>query len=219
MCIRDRCRLIAPDNVDAILGAADIDYLHATGKDELEPGGRQQYLKAALASYEAAAEVLERTGGGLSTLRFEDIPDGVQPPYDRREYNRSVVELRRSLRIRRFEALLQAAKTRSLLGDAREAMLILRRAASELGLEPTDRSKKLEAEVRSFLGLLYEGAGENLLALREYRKVIRDIDPNHEACKKAVDRLKRTAGVAEAPDSGASRGSGESPRKPASRKN
>ena len=213
-----QCRLIAPENVDAIMGAADIDYLHATGKDGVQPEARQQYLKAALASYEAAAEVLQRKGGDLSTLRFEDIPQGAEPPFDRREYNRSVVELRRALRIRRYEALLQAAKARSLLGDAREAMLILRRAAADLGLEPTDRSKKLEAEVRSFLGLLYEGAGENLLALKEYRKVIRDIDPANEACKKAVDRLRRTAGVVEAPDSGTPQRSGDSPRKQGSRK-
>lgn len=213
-----QCRLIAPDNVDAIIGAADIDYFQATGKEGLQPEVRQQYLKAALASYTAAAEVLERTGGNLSTLRFEDIPDSVQPAFDRRDYNRSVVELRRSLRVRRYEALFKSAKTRSLLGDAREAMLILRRAAVDLGLEPTDRSKKLEAEVRCFLGLLYEGAGENLLALKEYRKVIRDIDPSNEACKKAVDRLKRTAGVADVPESETPPRSGDSPRKPGSRK-
>jgi hypothetical protein len=212
-----QCRIIAPENVEAIIGAGDIDYGQATVKEGLDPQTRQQYLKAALASYEAAASILERKGGDLSTLRFEDIPENAQPSFDRREYNRTVVELRKNLRIRRYQALLQAAKTRSLLGDRKEALLILRRAAADLALDPTDASKKLEAEIRSFLGLLYEGAAENLLALREYRKVIRDLDPNNEACRKAVERLKKNVNDSEPQESGAAARTGGSPRKAGSR--
>jgi hypothetical protein len=119
------------------------------------------------------------------------LPSEAELPFDRREYNRSVLDLREKRRHERLLVLFEMAKVQAMLGKKKEAVLGLRTAVNDAAVEPGERSKKLQIAMRSYLGLLYEQNNERVLAVREYRKVLDDLDPENEAARQGIERLRR----------------------------
>jgi len=189
----EQTRLLAPDNVQAWLGLAELKLVQAMNGQAGKPEDRQKLLQSALEAAKTADSLLEKLEAGLTALRFEEIPAGVELPFDRREYNRSVMDLRKRFRGKQQQLHFTAAKAKCLLGDKKEGILDLRRAIDDLAVDAPKDSKKLEADMRTFLGTLYEEMGQPLLALKEYRKVLKDVDPQHEESKRGIERLKRHA--------------------------
>jgi tetratricopeptide (TPR) repeat protein len=187
----EQCRRLAPENVHAIMSLAEVTFAAATRVENMRPEERTLRLRSALESYEKAASLFDRFGGELSTLRIEELPPGVELPFNRREHNRSVIDLRRMYRLRKQESVFQSAKIRSLLGEQKEAVLLLRAGIDDLALEDSAQARKVETGMRSYLGVLYEEMGQPLLALKEYRKVLADLDAENPECLRGMERLRR----------------------------
>jgi hypothetical protein len=192
-----QCLAHSRDNLQATLALGEVNFLEATSQKDLKPEERKAKLQSALASYQAALSRLEKFNEELTTLRFEELPAGMDLPFDRRDYNRSVLDLRKSYRRQKEEAQFQAAKLMALLGEQKEALILLRRALDDLAVDPPGNTKKLEAEIRTYLGLLYEELGQPVVALREFRKVIGDLDAKNQEAQEGVKRLRRSQGTKE----------------------
>jgi len=188
-------RSLAPKNLQALVGMGDASFRLATSGKDLKPEARKDLLRASLGAYRAALAVIETLNEGLVTLRFEQSPLDVGPSFDRREYNRSVLDLRRRFRRQKLEISLEIAKIQSLDEDRKEAMLTLKTAINAASTLPdVDAvSKALEANMRCHLGLLYEQVGQPVLALKEFRTVLKDLDPKHPETLRGVERLRRHA--------------------------
>jgi tetratricopeptide (TPR) repeat protein len=193
----EQTKLLVPTNIRAWLGLVDMKLAQATSGANLKPEERERLLGGALEASATADTLLDQIAKDHTALRFEEIPAGIELPFDRREYNRSVMDLRKRFRLKRQELQFATAKIKCLLGDKKEGMLILRRTIDDIATDPTEGSKKIEAGMRAFLGTLYEEMGSPLLALKEYRKVLQDVDPQHAECAKGLDRLKKIARQAE----------------------
>jgi hypothetical protein len=127
----------------------------------------------------------------MTVLSVGDLPVDIDLPFDRRDYNRSIMELRVEYRQRRFEASFQIAKVRILLGDTKEGLKVLQTVIDTIALESDKSLAGLEAKMRVYLGLLYEQLDRPLLAFREYRYVLDQLDSENQAAAQAVDRLRR----------------------------
>ncbi len=182
---------IAPENLHALLGLVDAAYHVATGSGELTAEERKESLHAALDSAKRATEVIDKVSEDLVAMSVDNVALAGEIPFDRREYNRSVLGLRKHYRQDKKELAYKMAKLLALTAQTKEAVLTLRSAIDDKLLDPSDESKKLEANIRCYLGLLYEELNQPLAALTEYRKVLKDLIPNHAECERGIERLKR----------------------------
>jgi tetratricopeptide (TPR) repeat protein len=148
----------------------------------------------ALEAARAATQVIDKTSEDLITVRSDNLPLAGEVPFDRREFNKSILGLRKKYRFEKKELSFKIAKILALRGDKREAVLTLKGGVEDVLLEADEASKKLEADMRCYLGLLYEEMGQSLLALREFRRVLKDFQPNHAEAQRGVERLRKQAG-------------------------
>jgi tetratricopeptide (TPR) repeat protein len=189
-----------PNSVPALLGMADSRWTLATGAGEESREERRGEIREALQGYETARKQILENLRGLRSMRAEELIPGHQLPFERREYNRTVIEVRKAYEAQLARLALKIAKAEALLGDRKKAALTLRAGLQDLGLAiELPGAKVLEAELRRYLGLIYETLGQDILALEEYRKVLGELDPEDENCRKAVERLRRKAGAANQP--------------------
>lgn len=188
-------RSLAPKNLQALVGLGDASFRLATSGKDLKPEARKDLLRSSLGAYRAALGVIETLNERLVTLRFDKSALDGNPPFDRREYNRSVLDLRRRFRRQKLEISLEIAKIQSLEADRKEAMLTLKTAIGAASSLPDvdPESKALEASMRCHLGILYEQVGQPVLALKEFRKVLADLDPKHAETLLGVERIRRHA--------------------------
>ncbi|MBI4604891.1 MAG: tetratricopeptide repeat protein [Planctomycetes bacterium] len=187
----EECRSIAPQNHQALIGLGDLAFHGASSAEGVEPAQRKAKLKLAVDAYRAALRVLDGLTGELVTLRGDAVPTGGSLPFDRREYNRSVLDLRKSYRTEKHDVSLKVSKALSLAGEKKEAMVVLKGLVDDLAFDGSGASRKLEAGARCYMGLLYEDLGQPVFALREYRKVLKDLDASHAECLRGVDRVRR----------------------------
>jgi tetratricopeptide (TPR) repeat protein len=194
-----QCLSRQPSNLQALVDAGEVAHeLGAQGKD-LRPEERKDWLRKAARCYRDALQLIEKAGDQLVALRAEDMPAAEALPFDRRAHNRSVLDVRRRMRQRRVELQFSLAKIEAMSGEKQAAMLTLNGAIGNAAQEEGEPWRKLQGQMRTYLGLLYEEAGEPLAALRQFRQVLQDLDPEQEDCKRGVERLRRkAAGGAEA---------------------
>ena len=81
------CLARYPDNVQALLGAAELE-LTQVNREDLTPTERREGLDIALQEFRRALLLMEKTTDELVTLRPEDLPLVEPLPFDRRGYNR-----------------------------------------------------------------------------------------------------------------------------------
>ncbi len=190
----DEAQSIAPQNLHAILGLVDAAYLVATGDGAVSAENRKDRLETALEAARKATKLIDKLSEDLVALSVDSVALAGEIPFDRRDYNRSVFGLRKQYRHEKKELAYKTAKILALSGETKEAVLTLRAAIDDKLLEPSDESRRLEGDIRCYLGLLYEELKQPLAALTEYRKVLKDLVPKHLECERGIERLKRHGG-------------------------
>lgn len=190
------CRALAPDNLQCLHGLADVAFTLATSAEGSSPELRKERLSLSLRSCREATAVMEELNHNLATLRVEAVALIGDLPFARREYNRTVFELRRTYRKKKLELTFQIAKILSIQGDKKAAMLSLRQLIKETQILEGE-FKDLEAQARCYLALLYEEAERPLLALQQFRKVLEDLDSEHAESVRGIKRLRRRSQEAE----------------------
>ena len=160
----------------------------------MKPEDRKEQLQGALEAAKEALAVLDSSSEDLVTLRAESVPLTGEVRFDRREYNRSIVSLRKMFRREKKDVAFKEAKILALQGDKTEAILTLKRATEDTPIDSDEAMKKLEADIRCYLGILYEDLGQPRLALKEFRKVLKDCVPDHAESLRGVERLRRYSG-------------------------
>lgn len=184
------CRALATENLQCLFSLVDVAFTLATSAEGSSPELRKERLQLSLRSCREAMGVMDKLNENLGTLRAEAVALIGDLPFARREYNRSVFKLRRTYRQKKLELSFQAAKILSIQGDKKAAMLTLRQLVKEIQIlegEFTD----LEAQARCYLALLYEEAGRSLLALKEFRTVLKNLDSEHVESVRGIKRLRR----------------------------
>jgi hypothetical protein len=190
---------LRPENVPAVLGAAECNWLLATRGTGVAAVDRRDHLERALKDLKAARELIESAMRRLVALRVEDLPVLETLPFERRAHNRTLLEVRMEYEAELVRVLLKTARVQAQLGDRKQTILALQAGLENLTLTPDlPAAKELEIELRSFLGLNYETIGKDSLALREYRRVLDRLDAGNEACRHGVERLRRRANEDEA---------------------
>jgi DNA-binding transcriptional MerR regulator len=173
------------------MAAGQAEMQLATQGKDLKPEERKARLRKALDRGLRALGLIEKLKDQLVALRAEDMPAVEELAFDRREYNRSVVDIRRRLRRQALEQQFSIAKIEAMLGEKEKGMLALKGAIDEAVLEDGDEWRRLEVQMRTYLGLLHEEAGQPLLALKQFRDVLKRLDPNQAECRRGLERLRR----------------------------
>lgn len=184
------CRILNPENHEALMGLGDTAFKLATSDANLEAAARTENLKLAREAYQSAAEVLDRTSKRMRTLSWDSIPADVEATFDRRSYNRSVLGLRTSYLLEEVDARYKAAKVQAMLGEKKAAVLELRKALREVAYEETPESESLQVRLRQYLGLLFEDMDQPLLAYREYRTILEELDAGNPLAARGVERIR-----------------------------
>ena len=181
-----------PRRLPGQVARAETAFAVATGPGDLTPKQRRELLRKSLEGYRTAIGQIDGRQQNLETLTLDDLPIEETLSFDRRRYNRTVVEFRQKYRRDRYRYVLAAARVESLTGDRAAAIKTL-----EAGLESmtafrsTTDLRKSEIGIRSLLGLLYEQQGETLEALRQYRFVVSELDSQHEPSLLAIQRVAK----------------------------
>ena len=191
------CRALAADNLQCLFGLADVAFTLAISAEGSPPELRKARLSLSLRSCREATQVMDKLNQNLAMLRAEAMVLTGDLPYARRDYNRSVFELRRAYRQKKLELSFQVAKILSIQGDKKAAMLTLRQLVKEIQIVD-GQFKDLEAKARCYLAVLYEEAGRPLLALKQFRKVLDDLDSEHAESVRGIKRLRRRDQAADA---------------------
>jgi tetratricopeptide (TPR) repeat protein len=191
------CRALAAENLQCLLGLADVAFALATSAEEFSPELRKDRLNLSLRSCRESTAVMDKLTHDLAAMRAEAVEATGGLPFARRDYNRSVFRLRRTYRAKKLELSFQTAKVLAIQGDKKPAMLTLRQLVKEIQIVDGE-FKNLEARARCYLALLYEDVGRPLLALKQFRKVLDDLDPEHSESLRGIKRLRRRGQGAEA---------------------
>jgi len=182
-----------PDNVQAAIALArtQVEWVDRSAETTTREQ-RLEGLSQALKRFDEAMRLVVSAREELTLLGVGDLPVEDVLPFDRREHNREVAMVRGSFRMRRAQLALEAAKLEARLGRSSNATARL----SEMLLEVTQEEGKdwraLETEIRTYLGLVLEGSGQASLALRQFRIVLQDLDPERDDCQRGVRRLDRS---------------------------
>ena len=187
-------RSLSNKNLQALKGVVETAYSQATSNVALSADERKSKLHAALDAGKAALQLIDEANQDLVTLRFDSVTLSDNFSFDRREYNRSILSLRKAFRREKKETQFRIGRILAVLDDKKEAILTLRSAIEDHLIDADNSGRTLEADIRCFLGLLYEDLNQPLAALREYRKVLDEVEPGHAECSRAVERLRRKAG-------------------------
>jgi len=176
----------------SVLGAAECHWQLATRRNELTTPERRIEAQAALRSYEKSIELLRARLRSIRVLGVDELPDLDALPFRRGEHNRNVLTIRRELERRGVRLRMRIARAYTFKGDRIGAIKALKEGLDDLEASfELEDANQLEAELRTFLARCYEVQGENALALAEYAKVIRELDPNNAVCRRGIGRLER----------------------------
>ena len=184
------CLTRQPKNSDALLASAETELRIADHREGLTPDERRARLRKVRDDLRDGVRLLDERGSQLTPLAAEDLPLVEALPFDRREYNRAVFDVRRSYRLDRAAAAFLFAKVESRIGKSGDAVRELQLALREVAAEKGDEWRELELGMRTFLGILYEGSNRPSLALREFRTVLQTLDPKDEESQRGIRRLR-----------------------------
>jgi tetratricopeptide (TPR) repeat protein len=207
----------------AMTALGDLKLRAAIAADPPATGDRRMLLAEAERQYHAAIAQIEEYANGISILAIEDLPPETAPVFQRQEHNRTVIELKASLRLTKAEAHFNIAKIRSLLDDRPRALENLASAIETLGDDRGGGARELLVDLHNYRGLLLEAADRPEDALVEYRAVIAaDLDPKNATAIEGVRRLAprgpapgpgRPSRIRKAGDASTAAGSGQPRRR------
>ena len=76
--------------------------------------------------------------------------------------------------------------------DPKKAVVALRQGLETLNASTELKDKKpIEADLRAMLGVVYESMGQEVLAVKEYLKVVKDLDRTNQVCRRGYERLRK----------------------------
>ncbi len=168
---------------------ADLASRRATRTAGLPGTERRALLDLAIERYRSAIDIIEEREKEMVIIVRSDLPISDVPPFDIREHNRTVLDVRSNLRIQRAGAFFGIARAQSALGKREEALTALADGLLSIQDETTGEAGALHAEMRNYLAVLHEENGEFLSALREYRRVLREVDDKNGDALAGVRRL------------------------------
>jgi tetratricopeptide (TPR) repeat protein len=186
-----KCLIRQPRNLECWISVGEIELEVATRDADMKAEERRKLIEESCSTQEKALALIEAMSTELVALQAEELPTAEDLPFDRREHNQSVKDIRLRHRLLRAEVLCSLAEAESLLGRKEEAMKRLRVAVDEVVLEEGEAWRKIEAEMRTHLGLLYEGDDKPALALQQFRQVLEKIDPERMDAKQGAARVRR----------------------------
>ncbi len=186
-----RCLAADPNFYRASMALGELLFLRATRSEVLKSSERKSELRLALEKFAMATSRIERSQEELVLLYREDLPVGELPAVNMREHNSRVVHVRADLRLAQARCLLGVAKVQSLLGDAQKAVRAVATAIEVIEEDPGSQVQTTLLKLREYLALLYENQGRHASAYREYRKILKEIDPQNGVALKGLERTGR----------------------------
>lgn len=188
-------RVLDSSNLPALLGVADCHWGIATGRNELTKAERKLEVQSALEHYRLAEKEIRETLGDIQVLGAADIPQLDSLPFQRRAHNRTALALREELEKESIRLYLKYARVYRMQENSEKAVVSLRQGLQALGASTElEDTKLLEADLRAMMGVIYESMGEDILAVREYLKVVKELDRTNQVCRRGYERLRKRLG-------------------------
>jgi len=181
-----------PSSIPSILGVADCHWGIATGKNDLSGVERKIEMQSALEGYSLAEKKISETLGSIQILSAADIPQLENLPFERRAHNRNALVVREELEKESIRLALKNARVYRLQDLPKKAVVALRRGLQTLKASTELKEKNpIEAELRALLGVVYESMGEDVRAVKEYLRVVKDLDRTNPVCRRGYERLRK----------------------------
>ncbi len=181
-----------PSSIASVLGIADSHWAVATGRNELSKVERKLEMQSALEGYSLAEKKIVESMGNIQVMSAVDIPQLGTLPFERRAHNRNALAVREELEKEGIRLSIKKARVYRLQEDPKKAVGALRQGLETLNASTELKDKKaLEAELRAMLGVVYESMGQEVLAVKEYLKVVKDLDRTNPVCRRGYERLRK----------------------------
>ena len=179
-------------SLPAILGIADCHWGIATGKNDLTKVERKLEVQSALEKYLLAEKKITEALGNINVLSAADIPQLDSLPFERRAHNRAALTIREELEKESIRLYLDYARVYRLQDDPKKALVALRQGLQTLSASTELKETNfIEADLRAMMGIIYESLGEDVLAVREYLKVVKELDRTNQVCRRGYERLRK----------------------------
>ena len=181
-----------PSSIASVLGIADSHWAVATGRNELSKVERKLEMQSALEGYSLAEKKIVESMGNIQVMSSVDIPQLGTLPFERRAHNRNALAVREELEKEGIRLSIKKARVYRLQEDPKKAVVALRQGLETLNASTELKDKKaLEADLRAMLGVVYESMGQEILAVKEYLKVVKDLDRTNPVCRRGYERLRK----------------------------
>ena len=185
-------RVLDSSSLPALLGVADSHWGIATGRNELTKAERKLEVQSALEYYLLVEKKIEETLGNIQVLGATDIPQLDSLPFERRAHNRAALTIREELEKENIRLYLKYARVYRMQEKPEKAVVSLRQGLQVLGASNELKDTRLlEADLRAMMGVIYESMGEDVLAVREYLKVVKELDRTNQVCRRGYERLRK----------------------------
>ena len=181
-----------PSSIASVLGIADSHWAVATGRNELSKVERKLEMQSALEGYSLAEKKIAELMGNIQVMSAADIPQLETLPFERRTHNRNALAVREELEEKGIRLSIKKARVYRLQEDPKKAVVTLRQGLETLSASAEIKDKKvIEADLRAMLGVVYESMGQEVLAVKEYLKVVKDLDRTNPVCRRGYERLRK----------------------------
>ncbi|MEC9352196.1 MAG: hypothetical protein VYD81_02675, partial [Planctomycetota bacterium] len=185
-------RVLDSSSLPALLGVADCHWGIATGRNELTKVERKLEVQSALENYLRAEKKIGEALGNIQVLGAADIPQLDSLPFERRAHNRTALTIREELEKESIRLYLKYARVYRMQENPEKAVVSLRQGLQVLGASAElKETRLLEADLRAMMGMIYESMGEDVLAVREYLKVVKELDRTNQVCRRGYERLRK----------------------------
>ncbi len=182
---------IDPKFFRAAAALGDLKFHLATGGEKRSASERRELLREAQNFYRTAIELIDSYNVELETLAVTDLPVDTTPAFERQDHNRTILQVKGSLRRRKAEMHFGIAKARSLLNVPQQAVEALGSAIDTLGDDREGGARELLVELHNYRAFLFEEARETAQALKDYRAVIQDdLDRKNATALEGIRRLR-----------------------------
>ena len=181
-----------PSSIASVLGIADSHWAVATGRNELSKVERKLEMQSALEGYSLAEKKIVESMGNIQVMSAVDIPQLDTLPFERRAHNRNALAVREELEKEGIRLFIKKARVYRLQEDPKKAVVALRQGLETLNASTELKDKKpIEADLRAMLGVVYESMGQEVLAVKEYLKVVKHLDRTNQVCRRGYERLRK----------------------------
>jgi len=178
----------------AALSLGDLKFRQAISESRPREVNRRNFMGEAETFYRSAINMMVEYSDGLKIIESGDLPQDLPPAFERRFYNRTLLDLKDNLRQKRATAHYALAKIRSLLDDRPRAIAELNDAIDVVhrirGNSRGEAVRDLLIDLHNYRGFLFEEEGQIVKALQDYRAVLnKDLDPRNATALEGVRRL------------------------------